>query len=73
MRTKTDIRFFVDTDPEQVMDALTAVESLPEWSSAYSDVRVAPRPARRRPRRRIIAAALRGSAGPGGRAASALR
>ncbi|WP_280300475.1 SRPBCC family protein [Nocardia abscessus] len=61
MRTKTDIRFFVDTDPEQVMDALTAVESLPEWSTAYSDVRVATRDARRRPRRGVIAAGLLGS------------
>ncbi|WP_330227991.1 SRPBCC family protein [Nocardia sp. NBC_00508] len=61
MRTKTDIRFFVDTDPEQVMDALIAVESLPEWSSSYSDVRVATRDRRRRPRRVFVRAELLGS------------
>ncbi|MGQ4619157.1 SRPBCC family protein [Nocardia sp. R7R-8] len=61
MRTKTDIRFVIDTDPDQVMDALTDVESLPEWSSAYRDVRVATRDARRRPRRVFLEAELLGS------------
>ncbi|WP_067473856.1 SRPBCC family protein [Nocardia amamiensis] len=61
MRTKTDIRFFVDTDPAQVMDALIAVESLPDWSSSYSDVRVATRDRWRRPLRVFVRAELLGS------------
>ncbi|WP_028478101.1 SRPBCC family protein [Nocardia sp. CNY236] len=60
MRTKTDIRFFVDADPEHVMNALTAVELIPEWSPTYRDVRVATRDARRRPRRIFIKAELLG-------------
>ncbi|MGQ4600823.1 SRPBCC family protein [Nocardia sp. R6R-6] len=61
MRTKTDIRFFVDTQPTQVMDALVAVESLPEWSTSYSDIRVATRDRLRRPQRVFVRAELLGS------------
>ncbi len=61
MRTKTDIRFVVDTDPEQVMDALTAVEMLPEWSTSYRDARVASRDDDQRPRRVFVKADLMGS------------
>lgn len=61
MRTKTDIRFVVDTDPEQVLDALAAVEMLPEWSISYSDARVASRDDDLRPRRVFVKAELMGS------------
>ncbi|MFE9325937.1 SRPBCC family protein [Nocardia sp. NPDC052278] len=60
MRTKTDIRFVVDADPEQVMDALAAVEMLPEWSTSYSDARVASRDDNLRPRRVFVKAELMG-------------
>ncbi|MEU0503906.1 SRPBCC family protein [Nocardia sp. NPDC005998] len=61
MRTKTDIRFVVDADPEQVMDALAAVEMLPEWSTSYTDARVASRDVELRPRRVFVKAELMGS------------
>ncbi|BDT84538.1 hypothetical protein GV791_27925 [Nocardia cyriacigeorgica] len=61
MRTKTDIRFVVDTDPAQVMDALAAVEMLPDWSSAYTDARVATRDEEGRPRRVFVKAEMLGS------------
>ncbi|MGY4103253.1 SRPBCC family protein [Nocardia sp. R16R-3T] len=61
MRTKTDIRFVVDVDPEQVMDALAAVEMLPEWSTSYSDARVASRDDDLRPRRVFVKAQQLGS------------
>ncbi|WP_433600710.1 SRPBCC family protein [Nocardia sp. CA-135953] len=60
MRTKTDIRFVVDADPERVMDALAAVEMLPEWSTSYSDARVASRDDDLRPRRVFVKADLMG-------------
>ncbi|WP_433626944.1 SRPBCC family protein [Nocardia sp. CA-120079] len=60
MRTKTDIRFVVDADPERVMDALAAVEMLPEWSTSYSDARVASRDDALRPRRVFVKAELMG-------------
>ncbi|MFQ6327660.1 SRPBCC family protein [Nocardia sp. CWNU-33] len=60
MRTKTDIRFVVDADPDQVMDALAAVESLPEWSNSYLDARVASRDDQGRPRRVFVKAELIG-------------
>ncbi|MEV5835874.1 SRPBCC family protein [Nocardia sp. NPDC052112] len=61
MRTKTDIRFVVDADPEQVMDALAAVEMLPQWSTAYTDARVASRDDELRPRRVFVKTELMGS------------
>ncbi|MFI7664405.1 SRPBCC family protein [Nocardia sp. NPDC049526] len=60
MRTKTDIRFVVDAEHEQVMDALAAVEMLPEWSTSYSDARVASRDDELRPRRVFVKAELMG-------------
>jgi hypothetical protein len=60
MRTKTDIRFVVDADPDQVMDALAAVELLPEWSNSYRDARVASRDDEGRPRRVFVKAELMG-------------
>ncbi|MEU4316116.1 SRPBCC family protein [Nocardia sp. NPDC024068] len=54
MRTKTDIRFDVDADPSQVMDALMAIEMLSEWSPDLDDARVATRDAEGRPRRVFI-------------------
>ncbi|MEV6431057.1 SRPBCC family protein [Nocardia sp. NPDC051463] len=60
MRTKTDIRFVVDADPDQVMDALAAVELLPEWSNSYLDARVASRDDQGRPRRVFVKAELIG-------------
>ncbi|WP_433713109.1 SRPBCC family protein [Nocardia sp. CA-084685] len=60
MRTKTDIRFVVDADPQQVMDALAAVEMLPDWSTSYSDARVASRDDELRPRRVFVKAELMG-------------
>lgn len=61
MRTKTDIRFVVDADPEQVLEALAAVEMLPDWSISYSDARVASRDEDLRPRRVFVKAELMGS------------
>ncbi|APE32845.1 hypothetical protein BOX37_01405 [Nocardia mangyaensis] len=54
MRSKTDIRFTVDADIDQVMDALLAVELLADWSAAYSKVRVGPRDTDNRPRRVFV-------------------
>jgi hypothetical protein len=54
MRTKTDIRFAVEADPGQVMDALMAVELLSEWSPDFEDARVAGRDKEGRPRRVFI-------------------
>ncbi|ATL71429.1 SRPBCC family protein [Nocardia terpenica] len=51
MRTKTDHRFVIDVDPEQVMDALLAVEQIPEWSPSHKDVRVATRDEYGRPKK----------------------
>ncbi|GAA5047719.1 SRPBCC family protein [Nocardia callitridis] len=61
MRTKTDIRFVVDLDPAHVMDALAAVEMLPEWSSTYRDARVATRDEAGRPERVFVKADVMGS------------
>ncbi|WP_194838324.1 SRPBCC family protein [Nocardia sp. XZ_19_369] len=58
MRTRTDIRFVVDADSAQVMDALAAVEMLPEWSPGYTDARVASRDDRGRPVRVFVKAEL---------------
>ncbi|MGY1980145.1 SRPBCC family protein [Nocardia gipuzkoensis] len=41
MRTCTDIHSIIDASPARVMDALVAVERLPEWSPSYSNVRIA--------------------------------
>lgn len=54
MRTKTDIRFDVGADRSQVMDALMAVEMLPEWSTSCADARVASRDAYGRPGRVFV-------------------
>ncbi|GGK60851.1 SRPBCC family protein [Nocardia camponoti] len=62
MRSKIDIQFSVDAGIEQVMDALLAVESLAEWSTNYSDVRVGPRDAQNRPRRVFATAHFMGNA-----------
>lgn len=51
MRTKTDHRFIVDVDPEQVMGALLAVERVPDWSPSHKDVRVATHDDYGRPKR----------------------
>jgi hypothetical protein len=51
MRTKTDHRFIVDVDPDQVMEALLAVERIPDWSPSHKDVRVATHDAYGRPQR----------------------
>jgi hypothetical protein len=51
MRTKTDHRFIIDVDPEDVMEALLAVERIPEWSPSHQDVRVATRDAYGCPKR----------------------
>lgn len=61
MRTRTDIRFVVDADSAQVMDALAAVEMLPEWSPGYSDARVASRDDAGRPVRVFVKTELLGS------------
>lgn len=61
MRTKTDIRFDVEADPAQVMDALLAVEMLPEWSSSYVDARVATRDDHGRPLRVFVKAEMMGA------------
>ncbi|MGV9674684.1 SRPBCC family protein [Nocardia sp. NPDC003482] len=51
MRTKTDHRFLVEVHPEQVLEALLAVERIPEWSPWHNDVRVATRDEFGRPKR----------------------
>ncbi|AHH15122.1 SRPBCC family protein [Nocardia nova] len=51
MRTKTDHRFIIEVDADQVQEALLAVERIPEWSPAHRDVRVASRDEFDRPRR----------------------
>ncbi|WP_405167719.1 SRPBCC family protein [Nocardia sp. NBC_01499] len=61
MRTRTDIRFVVDADSAQVMDALAAVEMLPEWSPGYTDARVASRDDAGRPVRVFVKTELLGS------------
>lgn len=61
MRSKIDIRFTVDADIDQVMDALLAVDLMAEWSTSYSDVRVGPRDADRRPRRVFVTAHFLGN------------
>lgn len=58
MRMKTGITFLVDADPDRTMDAVTAVEMMPEWSSVYSDARVAGRDEHGRPLRVFVQAAL---------------
>ncbi|AYF73080.1 hypothetical protein D7D52_03470 [Nocardia yunnanensis] len=60
MRTKTDHRFVIDIDPEQVMDALLMVEQMPDWSPSHQDVRVATRDEFGRPRRAYVSASLMG-------------
>ena len=57
MRTKTDHRFIVDVDPNQVMEALLAVERIPDWSPSHRDVRVASHDDYGRPKR-VYATAL---------------
>ncbi|AFT98276.1 MULTISPECIES: SRPBCC family protein [Nocardia] len=61
MRTRTDIRFVVDADSAQVLDALAAVEMLPEWSPGYTDARVASRDDARRPLRVFVKTEILGS------------
>lgn len=58
MRMKTGINFVVDADPDRTMDVLTAVEMMPEWSSVYSDARIATRDEQGRPLRVFVKAAL---------------
>ncbi|MEV6068585.1 SRPBCC family protein [Nocardia sp. NPDC052001] len=60
MRTKTDHRFIIDIDPDQVMEALLMVEQLPDWSPSYQDVRVATRDKLGRPKRAYVSATLMG-------------
>lgn len=60
MRTKSDIRFVVDADPAQVLDAFAAVELLPNWSPAHRDARVATRDQDGRPRRVFVTTDLTG-------------
>ncbi|WP_067701152.1 SRPBCC family protein [Nocardia jejuensis] len=60
MRTKTDHRFVIDIDPEQVMEALLMVEQLPDWSPSHQDVRVASRDNFGRPKRVYVSANLMG-------------
>ncbi|MGW4245240.1 SRPBCC family protein [Nocardia sp. NPDC004722] len=60
MRTKTDHRFVIDIDPEQVMDALLMVEQMPDWSPSHQDVRVATRDEFGRPKRAYVSANLMG-------------
>ncbi|MEV6772538.1 SRPBCC family protein [Nocardia sp. NPDC051030] len=60
MRTKTDHRFVIDIDPEQVMEALLMVEQLPDWSPSHTDVRVATRDKNGRPKRVYVSASLMG-------------
>ncbi|MFI5715114.1 SRPBCC family protein [Nocardia sp. NPDC051750] len=61
MRTKTDIRFDVQTDPSQVMDALLAVEMFSEWSPDFTDARVATRDDEGRPRRVFVTVSVANS------------
>ena len=51
MRTKTDHRFIIEVDADQVHDALIAVDRIPVWSPAHRDGRVATRDEFDRPRR----------------------
>ncbi|WP_067569346.1 SRPBCC family protein [Nocardia acidivorans] len=60
MRTKTDHRFIIDIDPDQVMEALLMVEQLPDWSPSHQDVRVATRDKMGRPKRAYVSATLMG-------------
>ncbi|WP_431966688.1 SRPBCC family protein [Nocardia sp. bgisy134] len=60
MRTKTDIRFTVEASPTHVLDALAAIELLPEWSM-YQDARVATRDESGRPHRVYVTADVLGS------------
>ncbi|WP_245746289.1 SRPBCC family protein [Nocardia altamirensis] len=48
----------MDADSAQVMDALAAVEMLPEWSPGYTDARVASRDDAGRPLRVFVKAEL---------------
>ncbi|MFD3510859.1 SRPBCC family protein [Nocardia sp. NPDC058666] len=61
MRSKIDIRFTVDAEVDQVMDALLAVDMTAEWSTSYSDVRVGPRDNDGRPRRVFVTAHFMGN------------
>ncbi|MGW0639766.1 SRPBCC family protein [Nocardia salmonicida] len=61
MRSKIDIRFTVDAEIDQVMDALLAVDLMSEWSTSLSDVRVGPRDADGRPRRVFATAHFMGN------------
>jgi hypothetical protein len=61
MRTKTDHRFVLDVDPAQVLEALLAVERIPEWSPAHRDVRVATRDEHGRPVRVYATVSLTGT------------
>ncbi|MBF6213903.1 SRPBCC family protein [Nocardia puris] len=60
MRTKTDIRFAVEASPAQVLDAVAAIDMLPEWSM-YQDARVATRDRAGRPHRVYVTADVLGS------------
>ncbi|QLY31298.1 SRPBCC family protein [Nocardia huaxiensis] len=60
MRTKTDHRFVIDIDPDQVMEALLMVEQLPDWSPSHQDVRVAGRDKHGRPKRVYVSANVMG-------------
>lgn len=51
MRTKTDHRFIIDVETDQVYEALLAVDRIPDWSPAHRDVRVAIRDEYDRPLR----------------------
>ncbi|WP_336087974.1 SRPBCC family protein [Nocardia sp. SSK8] len=61
MRSKTDIRFTVDADIDQVMNALLAVERFGEWATFYRNVRTGPRDPEGRPRRVFVTAEFMGS------------
>ncbi|MFF0541695.1 SRPBCC family protein [Nocardia thailandica] len=61
MRSKTDIRFMVDAEADQVMEVLLAVDLLPEWSASYSDARVGARDDAGRPRRVFVTAHFMGN------------
>ncbi|MET7773102.1 SRPBCC family protein [Nocardia sp. NPDC005366] len=60
MRTKIDIDFVVAITPAQVLEALAAIEMLPEWST-YHDARVATRDEQGRPGRVYVTADVMGS------------
>ena len=51
MRTKTDIRFDVEADPTQVMEALMAVGMWGEWSPDFESTRIGSRDAEGRAQR----------------------